>query len=56
MYNSENKGVDQLRGNQAADLCLCFSPLQKAGFVTTWLISQVFGQVHCIVGKFIDSI
>ena len=35
---SENKEADQLRSYCAADLLLCFSCLQKTGFLMTWLI------------------
>ena len=35
---SENKGADQLRGYREADLRLCFSHMQKVGFLTTRLI------------------
>ena len=35
---SENKGADQLRGYREADLRLCFSHMQKVGFVMTRLI------------------
>ena len=34
---SENKGADQLRGYHAADLRLCLSHMQKAGFLMTQL-------------------
>ena len=34
---SENKGADQLRGNHEADLRLCFSQMQKVGFLMTRL-------------------
>ena len=34
---SENKGADQLCGNRTADLPLCFSYMQKAGFLMTQL-------------------
>ena len=40
---SENKGTDQLRGYRAADLRLCFSHMQKAGFLMTWLIYKPLG-------------
>ena len=30
---SENKGTDQLRGDRAADLHICFHIMQKAGFL-----------------------
>ena len=30
---SENKGADQLSGYRAADLRLCFSHMQKPGFI-----------------------
>ena len=32
---SENKDADQLRGYCEADLRLCFSHMQKSGFLTT---------------------
>ena len=35
---SKNKGTDQLHGYREADLRLCFLHMQKAGFLTTWLI------------------
>ena len=34
---SENKSADQLLGYCTADLRLCFSHMQKAGFLMTWL-------------------
>ena len=34
---SENKGADQLRGHREADLPLCFSHMQKSGFLMTRL-------------------
>ena len=39
---SENKGADQLRCYHAADLHLCFSHMQKEGFLMTQLI---FGRI-----------
>ena len=35
---SKNNGADQLCGYRTADLCLCFSHMQKAGFLMTRLI------------------
>ena len=35
---SENKGADQLLGFRTADLGLCFSQIQKSGFLASWLI------------------
>ena len=43
---SENKGADQLRGYREADLRLCFSHMQKAGFLTTQLI---FSYSRCCI-------
>ena len=34
---SENKGADQLRDYREADLHLCFSHMQKSGFLTSRL-------------------
>ena len=38
MYRcSEYKGADQLHGYRLVDLRLCFSHMQKAGFLMAWL-------------------
>ena len=37
-YVAKNKGADQLHGLRAADLCLCFSYMQKASFLIRRLI------------------
>ena len=34
---NENKGADQVNGYRTADLRLCFSHKQKAGFLMIWL-------------------
>ena len=43
---SENKGADQLRGYREADLRLCFSIRQKAGFLTMRLICLLCQSIH----------
>ena len=40
----ENKGADQLRGYREADLRLCFSHMQNAGFLMTRLILGHLGK------------
>ena len=40
----ENKGADQLCGNHAADLRLCFCICNKAGFFMTQLILATSGE------------
>ena len=54
---SENKGADQLCGYRTADLRLCFSHMQKAGFLITRLIYdtskfyiQIFKTIACLYG------
>ena len=37
---SENKGADQLHGQCAADLRLCFRICKKAGFLMMWLVYE----------------
>ena len=38
---SENKGADQLRGYREPDLRLCFSHMEKNGFLTAQLKLQI---------------
>ena len=49
---SENKGADQLRGYCKADLRLCFSHMQKAGFLTMWLISGTVFTANMVLKTF----
>ena len=49
--SSKNKGTDQLLSYQDADLCLCFSHMQKAGFLMMQLINAEKKQLPTLLSN-----